>query len=106
MGEYGIGKRIRQYRDAAGMSQERLAEVTGLSSNFISCVERGAKKPGLDSFIRIACAINVSADLLLADVLKSPNKERAEDLQNRIDQLPPKEQRRILAVVETMITEC
>ena len=106
MDEKKIGKRIKQYREAAGLSQERLAEATGLSTNFISYIERGARQPSLDNFIRIANAINISADLLLADVLENPKQQdHISEYIKRIEILPPKDRQRIIAVLETMLAE-
>jgi transcriptional regulator with XRE-family HTH domain len=106
MAEHKIGKRIQKYREAAGLSQERLAEATELSSNFISYIERGIKQPSLENFIKIANAINISADLLLEDVLENSQKAQAVDYLSRIERLPPKDRQRIFAVLETMLSEC
>lgn len=107
MGKSGIGEKIQKYREAAGLSQERLAETVGLSSNFISYIERGVKQPSLENFIKIANAINVSADLLLSDILvANAQKEQTADYMSRIEKLPPKDRQRILAVLETLLSEC
>lgn len=106
MSENTIGKKIQKYREAAGLSQERLAEAIGLSSNFISYIERGVKMPSLENFIKIANAVNISTDLLLADVLENTQKQQASDYLSRIEKLAPKDRQRILAVLETMLSEC
>ena len=36
-----IGKRVKQARERLGITQEDLAEKTGLTTNYISTVERG-----------------------------------------------------------------
>ena len=46
------------------MKQEELAEYVNLSPNYMSAIERGAKIPRLETFIRIANALNVPSDLL------------------------------------------
>lgn len=105
MDENKIGKRIKQYREEAGLSQERLAETTELSINFISYIERGIKLPSLENFIKIANAINISTDLILADVLVNTQKEQAIDYLCRIEKLPARERQRIIAVLEAMLYE-
>lgn len=60
-----IGARIKYFRKKAHLSQEKLAELTELSRVFISFVERGEKTPSIESIVRIANALNVSADDLL-----------------------------------------
>ena len=40
-----IGKRLKEYREKAGFTQEALAESVGCSSTYISALERGAAFP-------------------------------------------------------------
>ena len=49
-----IGERIKQYRMAAGLSQSQLAEMTGISTKYVSVLERSAKPPSLETLINIA----------------------------------------------------
>ncbi len=67
-----IGSRIRQYREAAHITQEALANAVGCTPQHIGAIERGIKTPRLDTFIAIANTLGVSADLLLKDVLDVP----------------------------------
>ena len=60
-----IGKRIRACREEKGWSQEIFAEKIGLSIAYTGMIERGEKVPKLETFVRIANALEVSADLLL-----------------------------------------
>ena len=64
-----IGKRIRKYREAKGWRQEDFAERIGLSVTYTGMIERGEKVPKMETFIKIANVLEVSADMLLADVL-------------------------------------
>lgn len=54
-----LGEAIRAERKKAGVSQEKLAEKAGLSTVFISRVERGKESPSLDSLTKIARALGV-----------------------------------------------
>ena len=45
-----IGKRIKECRENLGLTQEQFSEKTGLSTNYISAVERGAAFPTSPSF--------------------------------------------------------
>ena len=65
-----VGERIKKYRQERELTQERLAELCDLSTNFISIIECGKKRPSLDTFAKIANALNVSADMLLEDELE------------------------------------
>ena len=63
-----IGKNIRKYRLRNKLLQEQLAEKTDLSTNYIGMLERGEKTPALETLLKIANALEVTADMLLADV--------------------------------------
>lgn len=60
-----IGKRVREKRTEAHMSQEKLAELTDLSSVFISNIETNSKKPSLESLLLISSALGINLDELL-----------------------------------------
>ena len=54
-----IGQRIRNYRTQRGLSQEKLAELSGCHPTYIGQVERGEKNATLESIEKIASALNV-----------------------------------------------
>lgn len=54
-------------RRQSGLSQEKLAEMTGLSANFVGEMERGLKAPGLVVILRLSRALEVSVHDLLRD---------------------------------------
>ncbi|MDE7207382.1 MAG: helix-turn-helix domain-containing protein [Lachnospiraceae bacterium] len=60
-----IGKRIREERRIKGISQETLAEMTELSTQYISQIETAVRQASLRSLVNIANALNVSVDALL-----------------------------------------
>ena len=71
MNSASIGKRIRTCREQKGWTQQAFAEKVGISIAYTGMIERGEKIPKLETFIRIANVLEVSADLLLADVIKA-----------------------------------
>ena len=54
-----IGARIRNRRKALDLNLKQLAEKTGLTSSFISLVERDKTSPSIESLIKIAEALDV-----------------------------------------------
>lgn len=54
-----IGQRIRNYRTEKGLSQEKLAEMSGCHPTYIGQVERGEKNATLESVDKIASAMGV-----------------------------------------------
>ena len=55
-----LGKRIKQIRKAAKLTQERLAEKAGLSVEYISRLERGVSQPSLKTLALIAKSLNIA----------------------------------------------
>lgn len=60
-----IGKRILKTRKELGLTQEELADRSGLSQSFLTCVERGEKGLGFSSIVKISHALGTSTDYLL-----------------------------------------
>lgn len=100
-----IGTRIKEAREKNDITQEQLAEMVGLSSTHISVIERGVKAPKLETFIKIANALNVTSDALLLDVLDNSLQITANELSKQIERLSPEEQRKILKVVRVLVGE-
>lgn len=103
MGLESIGKHISKFRHLRKLRQEDLAEITGLSTNYIGAVERGEKIPSLETFIDILNALSVSADVVLSDVLQEGYQVKATKLSDQIKDLPVKDQKRIFDVIEVLI---
>lgn len=98
-----IGKRIRFYRESKKWSQEVFAEKLGLSLTYVGMIERGEKIPKLDTFIRIANTLEVSADVLLADVLTTGYSIKSSEMTAKLELLSSAERERIYDVVDTLI---
>lgn len=54
-----LGETIRNYRDQAGMSQEKLAEKADLHPVYIGKIERGEQWVSLHALLRVAQALGV-----------------------------------------------
>lgn len=61
-----FGKRVREHRIAASLSQEEFAERCGLHRTYIGSIERGERNVSLINLAVIA----KSLDLSLADLLQ------------------------------------
>ncbi|MCA0931325.1 helix-turn-helix domain-containing protein [Lutimonas saemankumensis] len=66
--------RIKELRSQKGMSQEFLAEESGLSLRTIQRVEKGESNPTGDSLKRLANALNITPDDLLDWAIKEDKK--------------------------------
>lgn len=64
-GQRAFGQAIREIRKAAGMTQEQLAERSGMDATYIGRVERGQINVTLETQERIACALKLRLSELL-----------------------------------------
>ncbi len=61
-----LGLSVRQLRNEAGWTQEQLAKATGLTRAYVVAVEGGRQNVTMDVVIRLANALGVTPDHLLA----------------------------------------
>ena len=62
-----FGKAVRRRRRELDISQEELAERSGLHRTYISSVERGERNPTLESIEQFAKALNIKvSDLFIS----------------------------------------
>lgn len=103
----GFGARLAALRQGRGLSQEALATEVGVSRRVIAYYEaRDAQPPGalLGSLAR---ALKVSTDALLGltpiATKTSPKTARLLKRLQRIEELPPADQRAVLKLVDAML---
>ena len=84
-----LGARIKYYRTQRHLTQDELASLANTSKPLISYFENGEKSPGLETFINIANALEISADELLVDNLSvSTSKRDGDDFYILLDCTP------------------
>ena len=72
MDEKQIAKNIKKMRLDSKLSQERLAELSGLTKGYISKIEKSDKAPPFSTLSKIANALNVDVAVLTAENLELP----------------------------------
>lgn len=63
--QIAFGLVLRQARNAAGLSQEKLAFEAGIERNFVSLIETGQNQPTITTLFKIADALKVPAQSLI-----------------------------------------
>ena len=74
-----FGKRVQQARKSKELTQEVLAEKTGLSVAHISGIENGRSAISLDRLLDLVDVLDVSPNWLLQDYFEKTEKTFAED---------------------------
>ena len=62
-----IGRRIREERKAAKLSQAALAERINLSTQYISHIENGYKMPSLEVVLKVMKVLHIPPERMFAD---------------------------------------
>lgn len=74
-----LGERLRNHRSSLGLTQEFVAEQTGITLRFYQMIERGEKGISLDTLMQISKTLKISIDYLLfgglSNSLKDPMAE-------------------------------
>lgn len=99
-----IGKNIRKFRVDRKIRQEDLAEITNLSTAYIGMVERGEKTPSLETFLSIVNALNISADMVLYEVLSTGYEIKTSLINDKIENLSTHDKELIYDVIEAIIS--
>lgn len=63
-----LGLRVRELRENAGMSQERLAELAEVHRTYISTIERGKQNISLAVIIRLADVLGIDLETLFTGI--------------------------------------
>ena len=73
-----VGNKIREHRQRLGVSIETLALSAEITPNFLGDVERGKKKPSLDTLESLLNALNLSFEEFFSyEAEYTPRKERS-----------------------------
>jgi transcriptional regulator with XRE-family HTH domain len=62
-----IGPRLRHIRLEKGLTVEALATAAGLDKGFVSRLERGTKRPSVETVLRLSAALHVSVGQLFGE---------------------------------------
>ncbi len=63
-----VGRVIRQAREKKGLSQEVVSGLADIGRTHLSAIERGARKPTIETFFRIADAMGIKPSVLMKQI--------------------------------------
>ena len=94
-----MGQRIMERRKKLGLTQEALAEMSELTTQFVSYAESGKRGMRPENLMKVAAALGVSTDYLLTGDIIDKDKLL---LSEKLDKLTPQQVR----IVENVVDEC
>ena len=55
-----VGRNVKRLREKKGLTQERFADISGFSQQYISSLEKGRRNPTIITLYELAVALGVS----------------------------------------------
>lgn len=63
-----VGRVIKRVREEKGLSQEVVSGLADIGRTHLSAIERGTRKPTMETFFKIANAMDIAASDLLKQI--------------------------------------
>ena len=98
-----IGRNMKKVRLEKKLRQEDVAEKAEISLTYYGAVERGEKIPSLDALIEILNALEISADMVMCDVVHNGYEVKNSLLNDKLQRLSPEDQVRIYDVIDVLM---
>ena len=97
-----FGKRVRDLRNSKSLSQEKLAELSGLHSTYIGQIERGEKSPTIESIYKISSGLDIPLSDFFKNIEMSEEKY-ADKIYNEVLSLTNDKQKKIYEIIKNII---
>ena len=98
-----VGKKIREHRKKAGLSLESLALNAEITPNFLGDVERGVKKPSVDTLERILAVLGMTFSDFFnfeADIKSNDDPPELKKIISNLRRLSDEELKTISAIIK------
>ena len=99
MSLYKLGEKIRKTRLNSCITQEKLAEMVDISTNFMSLIENG-RNMSVETLVKIADALGVTVDYLLSDTMEAQSDKIMTQIAQNLSTLSDDEKLFFLNVIK------
>lgn len=99
-----IGKICQYYRLKNNLTQNQVAELTGLEPRHISQIERGFSKGSIDTLIKFCNAYKITPDIILYDLLDEDVKGKVAIYEENFKKLSIKDKNTVLHIINYFLT--
>ncbi|WP_342420579.1 helix-turn-helix transcriptional regulator [Paenibacillus sp. FSL E2-0178] len=98
-----IGERIRRVRKEINLSQEQLAERSGLHTNYVGQVERGEKNLTLETLEKVVGGLDISLEELFRYIGPMKQKDAISQIVDLLIERPSVDQEMALSVLKSVL---
>lgn len=99
-----IGKMCQQYRLKNHLTQNEVADLTGLDPRHISQIERVFSKGSIDTLLKLCNAYKITPDIILYDLLDSETKEAVSIYEENFKKLTKKDKDTVLHIIQYFLS--
>ena len=99
-----IGQMCQQYRIKNNLTQNQVAEITGLEPRHISQIERGLSKGSIDTLLKLCNAYKITPDIILYDLLDEDLKKDVSIYAENFKKLNQKDKKSILHFIDYFLS--
>ena len=100
-----IGKVYQQHRIRNNLTQNQVAELTGLEPRHISQIERGMSKGSIDTLIKLCNAYQITHDIILYDLLDDDVKRTVSIYDEKFKKLSKRDKESILHFIDYFLSK-
>ena len=100
-----IGKLFQDYRLKNNLTQNQVADLTGLEPRHISQIERGFSKGSIDTLLKLCNAYKITPDVILYDLLDDETKKSVSIYGEKFKKLSKKDKDSILHFIDYFLTK-
>ncbi len=94
-----IGKVFQEYRQKNSLTQNQVAEMTGLEPRHISQIERGFSKGSIDTLLKLCNAYKITPDIVLYDLLNEDVKNYVSIYEEDFKKLSKRDKEAVLNLI-------
>lgn len=99
-----IGNKFQEYRLKNNLTQNQVAELTGLEPRHISQIERGLSKGSIDTLLKLCNAYKITPDIILYDLLDEDLKKDVSIYAENFKKLNQKDKKSILHFIDYFLS--
>ena len=96
------GQNIRRQRKIMKYTQAQIAEKAEIDTAYLSHIENGTRKAGIQTLVNIANVLNVTLDYIINNSLGEEGEEQAMRILNRVKKLPKKDRNLVEMIIDAI----
>lgn len=97
-----VGKRVKELREAAGMTQDELGQKAKLSAKFISQVETGQANPSIGVVARLSAGLGMALPAFFSREASSELVDDVDAITTLVSAQGPAARKRALRVLQAL----